>query len=214
MGSLFLLQQIFLNQESNQGLLHCRRILYQLSYHGSLAHGHLANVWWQNGGLAQYPEPSKHATNDGFSWFKKNKNLRQPHNLRGARRAGPQPAVVSLTMSLSHFSRNSHHWSRPVGSCGHWLLWPTSSLLRRWGGDRNELMLTRTRSKPTAMPESRVRISGGQFSAPSPCSATLSWTGTPRAFPQIPFSSDHHGQTSYKHEERLLEVKVCLMGSH
>ena len=30
-GSLFLLQQIFLNQESNQGLLHCRWILYQLS---------------------------------------------------------------------------------------------------------------------------------------------------------------------------------------
>ena len=31
-GSLFLLQQIFLTQELNQGLLHCRRILYQLSY--------------------------------------------------------------------------------------------------------------------------------------------------------------------------------------
>jgi len=36
-GSLFpLLQGIFLPQESNQGLLHCRRILYQLSYQGSL----------------------------------------------------------------------------------------------------------------------------------------------------------------------------------
>ena len=34
-GSLFpLLQGIFLPQESNQGLLHCRRILYQLSYQG------------------------------------------------------------------------------------------------------------------------------------------------------------------------------------
>ena len=31
-GSLFLLQKIFLTQESNQGLLHCRQILYQLSY--------------------------------------------------------------------------------------------------------------------------------------------------------------------------------------
>ena len=31
-GSLSLLQWIFLTQESNQGLLHCRRILYQLSY--------------------------------------------------------------------------------------------------------------------------------------------------------------------------------------
>ena len=35
MGSLFLLQQIFLTQESNWGLLHYRRILYQLSYKGS-----------------------------------------------------------------------------------------------------------------------------------------------------------------------------------
>ena len=33
-GSLSLLQQIFLTQESNQGLLHCKRILYQLSYQG------------------------------------------------------------------------------------------------------------------------------------------------------------------------------------
>ena len=34
-GSLSLLQRIFLSQVSNQGLLHCRRILYQLSYQGS-----------------------------------------------------------------------------------------------------------------------------------------------------------------------------------
>ena len=34
-GSLSLLQQIFLTQESNQDLLHCRRICYQLSYEGS-----------------------------------------------------------------------------------------------------------------------------------------------------------------------------------
>ena len=33
-GSLSLLQEIFLTQESNQGLLHCMRILYQLSYRG------------------------------------------------------------------------------------------------------------------------------------------------------------------------------------
>ena len=32
MGSLSLLPWIFLTQESNRGLLHCRRILYQLSY--------------------------------------------------------------------------------------------------------------------------------------------------------------------------------------
>ena len=33
-GSLSLLQGIFPTQESNWGLLHCRRILYQLSYEG------------------------------------------------------------------------------------------------------------------------------------------------------------------------------------
>ena len=31
----FPLQGIFPTQESNQGLLHCRQILYQLSYQGS-----------------------------------------------------------------------------------------------------------------------------------------------------------------------------------
>ena len=34
-GSLSLLQQIFATQELNQGFLHCRWILYQLSYQGS-----------------------------------------------------------------------------------------------------------------------------------------------------------------------------------
>ena len=34
-GSLSLLQRIFLTQESNQDLLHCRWVLYQLSYQGS-----------------------------------------------------------------------------------------------------------------------------------------------------------------------------------
>ena len=34
-GSLSLLQGILLTQESNRGLLHCRWILYQLSYQGS-----------------------------------------------------------------------------------------------------------------------------------------------------------------------------------
>ena len=34
-GSLSLLQRIYLTQESNWGLLHYRQILYQLSYQGS-----------------------------------------------------------------------------------------------------------------------------------------------------------------------------------
>ena len=37
-GSLSLFQEIFLTQESNRGLLHCRWILYQLSYEGSPNH--------------------------------------------------------------------------------------------------------------------------------------------------------------------------------
>jgi len=36
MGSLSLLQGIFPRQELNRGLLHCRWILYQLSYQGSI----------------------------------------------------------------------------------------------------------------------------------------------------------------------------------
>ena len=42
-GSLSLLQQIFLTQESNQGLLHCRWILYQLGYGGISIH---RIEWW------------------------------------------------------------------------------------------------------------------------------------------------------------------------
>ena len=34
-GSLSLLQRIFPTQEANRGLLHCRHILYQLSYQGT-----------------------------------------------------------------------------------------------------------------------------------------------------------------------------------
>ena len=42
-GSLYLLQQIFLTQESNWGLLHCRQIPYHLSYQGSL-HIYVENI--------------------------------------------------------------------------------------------------------------------------------------------------------------------------
>ena len=40
-GSLSLLQGIFPTQESNQGLLHCRQILYQLCYWGSPQKSHI-----------------------------------------------------------------------------------------------------------------------------------------------------------------------------
>ena len=45
-GSLSLLQRIFLTQESNQGLLHCRQILYQLSNQGSPSRGGLKACIW------------------------------------------------------------------------------------------------------------------------------------------------------------------------
>ena len=43
-GSLSLLQQIFPTQESNRGLLRCRRILYQLSSQGSTHHSYLFKI--------------------------------------------------------------------------------------------------------------------------------------------------------------------------
>ena len=51
-GSLFLLQGIFPTQESNQGLLHCRRILYQLSHQEqslSLLQGIFPTQWLNQG---------------------------------------------------------------------------------------------------------------------------------------------------------------------
>ena len=44
MGSLSLLQRIFPTQESNQGLLHCRRILYHLSSQESYISIHIFNT--------------------------------------------------------------------------------------------------------------------------------------------------------------------------
>ena len=45
-GSLTLLQRIFLTQELNWGLLHCRSILYQLSYHGTLTENKAYLKWF------------------------------------------------------------------------------------------------------------------------------------------------------------------------
>ena len=61
-GSLFLLQWVFPTQELNQGLLHCRGILYQLYYQGtdSLSSGSI-NYWLRG------VEVSK--CNSGFSCF-------------------------------------------------------------------------------------------------------------------------------------------------
>ena len=54
-GSLSLLQRIFLTQESNRGLLHCRQKLYQLSYQERLSfnQGHLKGHFILAGALKQ-----------------------------------------------------------------------------------------------------------------------------------------------------------------
>ena len=46
MGSLSLLQQIFLTQESNWGLLHCRGFFYQQSYQETIASHILQQIWY------------------------------------------------------------------------------------------------------------------------------------------------------------------------
>ena len=50
-GSLSLLQEIFLTRESNRGLLHCRRILYPLSYQGPLGAAKASSCQGSYGGL-------------------------------------------------------------------------------------------------------------------------------------------------------------------
>ena len=45
-GSLSLLQRIFPTQEPNQGFLHCRSILYQLSYQGSAQDSMEVGKWY------------------------------------------------------------------------------------------------------------------------------------------------------------------------
>ena len=57
MGSLSLLQWIFATQELNQGLLHCRQILYQLSYQGNST-GYIWQPYWR-GQLSVGQEPTR-----------------------------------------------------------------------------------------------------------------------------------------------------------
>ena len=44
----FLLQRIFQTQESNPGLLHCRQILYQMSYEGRKCKWHAKQHYMQS----------------------------------------------------------------------------------------------------------------------------------------------------------------------
>ena len=58
-GSLSLLQGIFPTQESNQDLLHCRQILYQVSYQGKLWESMTGQQGWaKHGKLGGLPRPA------------------------------------------------------------------------------------------------------------------------------------------------------------
>ena len=59
-GSLSLLQESFLTQESNRGLLHCRQIFYQLSYQGSPICIHTLSLF-----IAKYSISFIHSSVDG-----------------------------------------------------------------------------------------------------------------------------------------------------
>ena len=59
-GSLSLLLQIFLTQEVNPSLLHCRRIPYQLSYQGSFGCINVANSGCVWGGGRGTPRSGRH----------------------------------------------------------------------------------------------------------------------------------------------------------
>ena len=52
-GSLSLLQQVFPTQEQNQSLLHCRQILYELSYQGSPQKDWITSNFTEKGGTIQ-----------------------------------------------------------------------------------------------------------------------------------------------------------------
>ena len=72
-GCHFLLQEIFLTQGSNPGLLHCRQMLYRLSHQGS----------WQQSLL----------------WFQQSGVKARPHHLR--RRCHHYQSVTSNTTNLA-----------------------------------------------------------------------------------------------------------------
>ena len=71
-SNLFLLQGVFLIQEANQGLLHGRQILYQLSYQGSfikIIYNYKGNKIFlkrKNSAKVRYHEPLKRALMDGI----------------------------------------------------------------------------------------------------------------------------------------------------
>ena len=119
-GSLCLLQRIFLTQVSNLGLLHCRWILYQLSYQGNLEEEpqHLPKT--------TLPLLSSSGSSLPAIWRKKPLSIRAPLSnaiLLSSNAAGPL-----------QLKRGSHQWlatlCHPLPSTE--LTWLLDALFNSW----------------------------------------------------------------------------------
>ena len=122
-GSLSLLHQIFQTQESNQGLLHCKWILYHLSYQGSPLK---SRIWIRSPELYANKIMIKYNSNNNKPYMKHLAEERQCGEWTGISRP---LNISSLFCPLSHvptwvaegFCRQSAQFGRSVVSD---YLWP------------------------------------------------------------------------------------------
>ena len=130
-----LLQGIFLTQGLNPGLLHCRRILYQLSHQGSPFRGSYNNIPVSRVGLGR-----------GNSFFMSKSPLTEPDKLQAAIHQQDTPGLRGLIlvwkrmlwskMLLEHLVQNSHLCllGKEASPCFLSLAWAVSfSESLQWG---------------------------------------------------------------------------------
>ena len=115
-SSLSLVQEYFLTQESNRGLLHCRQILYQLSYQGSPEYKRqsimacmciMVNHTWDSE-LLNHQRKDEDCYLQNYCWARNKSQEKQPHicfqdekkQLQWVLRKGPWHDI--LTELLSH----------------------------------------------------------------------------------------------------------------
>ena len=110
-GCCFLLQGIFLTQESNPGLLHCRQILYWLSYKGSLSLRELTPILKEVLLWVKCCQIALHATEKLFMKVRANQYLRLHHCLKKLPHP-PQP--FSIHHLTSHCPATSRQDPPPV----------------------------------------------------------------------------------------------------
>ena len=118
-GSLSLLQGIFPTQESNPGLLHCRRILYQLSYEGSKSLLFRLCVLWG-------PQTSHLGNKKSFT---RSENNSFALTLQNGMRVGTQDPQ---TPPKQPASSRVCPWALLPSSCPPWGLVPTPITGRLW----------------------------------------------------------------------------------